>query len=112
MEETKRHIFDIDADYIEISIVVPFEGTPIYEEFTKGNSVDIKVLGSDSYNHIYKNYSKISSEQLQKFRKQTLFKYYTRPKYIIKKLAKVKSFGVLLNYFKYGLRMIKNTLSG
>lgn len=110
LEETKRHIFDIDADYIEISIVVPFEGTPIYEEFTKGNSVDIKVLGSDSYNHIYKNYSKISSEQLQKFRKQTLFKYYTRPKYIIKKLAKVKSFGVLLNYFKYGLRMIKNTL--
>ena len=110
LEETKRHIFDIDADYIEISIVVPYEGTPVFKELTKEKKTDIKVLGSDSYNHIYKNYSKIPGEQLQKFRKQTLFKYYTRPKYIISKIAKVKSFDILLNYFKYGLRMIKNTL--
>ena len=33
LEATKKHIFDTDADYIEISVVIPYLRTPIYEEF-------------------------------------------------------------------------------
>lgn len=110
LKETRRHIFDIDADYIEISVVVPFKGTPIFNELKENKDKNINILGSDSYNHICKNYAKLPIERLQKFRQQTLLQYYVRPKYIIKKITSVKSFGVLLNYAKYGLRMIKNII--
>ena len=90
--------------------VVPYYRTQIYEEYVgeKGELSDI--IGSDSYHNIYKKYSKLSPEYLQKYRKNILFKYYTRPKYIFKKICAAKSPAVVCNYIKYGLRMIKNTL--
>ena len=111
LEATRRHIWNINADYIEISIVVPFTGTPIFEEYVKNKKQNIEILGRDSYKNICKNFAKLSCEQLQSFRKQTLFQYYIRPQYIIKKLMSIKSFGILFNYLKYGLRMIKNIIT-
>ncbi len=111
LEEVKKHIFDIDADYIEISVVVPFYRTPLYEELIKNQQTLPDILGSDSYNHIYKKYSKLSPERLEKFKKQVLLSYYLRPKYIFGKLSSIKSIGVLFNYIKYGCRMLKNTFT-
>ena len=110
LEATKKHIFDTDADYIEISVVIPYLRTPIYEEFIGDIEETPEILGFDAYNHIYEKYAKLSPKYLQKFRKHILLKYYTRPKYIIKKLFSIKSLPVLKNYIQYGLRLLKNTL--
>ena len=45
-------------------------------------------------------YGKIPAEKLSEFRKKTLLQYYTRPSYIIKKLSKINSLPVFMNYVK------------
>lgn len=118
--ETKKHIFDIDADYIELAIAVPFRHTELFNMMTpevqgsddnKDNYLGIKVLGRDSFRNTIWNNKYLSGEKLQKFRKNILKSYYTRPSYIYRKLtSKTLTFGVFLNYVKYGLRLLKNTL--
>ena len=108
--QTKKHIFEINADYIEIAIIVPFLNTPIYNGLKNGNIDLPDVTGHDSFNNIYKNCGKIPAEKLLAFRKNTLLQYYTRPSYIIKKLSEINSFPVFMNYVKYGFRVLKNSL--
>ena len=110
LKEVKKHIFDVDADYIEISILVPYIGTPIHDEYLERVGSDINVFGSDSFGNVFKNFAQLSAEQLQKFRKNTLIRFYLRPKYIFKKLMSVRSVGTFSNYIKYGFRMLKNSL--
>ena len=111
LEATRKHIFDINADYIEISVIVPYYKTPIYSQIygdVKAENDDI--LGHDSYNNIVKNYSKLSNEELMKYKKDVVIKFYLRPSYILKRLLSVKSFAVLNNYIHYGCRMLKNVI--
>ncbi len=111
IEETKKHIFELDADYIEISVVVPYYKTPVYEELFFDKEIDISdILGHDSYKNITNSISKLSSKQLLKFKKDIALKFYLRPSYIIKKFKQIKSPLVLKNYIYYGFRMIKNSI--
>lgn len=110
LEQVKKHIFVINADYIEISVVVPFPNTPIYNELVEKNAELPDITGFDSYHIIYKKYGKLPAEKIEEFRKKTLLQYYTRPSYIFKKLIKITSPSVFMNYVKYGLRMLKNSL--
>ena len=111
LADVKKHVFEVDADYIEISIVVPFLKTPLYEEYIERIGTELNVLGADSYQNIFKGFSQLSSDELQKFRKNTLISFYLRPKYILKKLRQIKNMGIFLNYLKYGFRILKNYFS-
>jgi len=111
LQQVKKHIFEVNADYIEISIVVPFPNTPIYNELVAKSTDLPDITGYDSYNNIYEKYGKIPAEKLSEFRKKTLLQYYTRPSYIVKKLLKITSPAVFMNYVRYGLKMLKNSFS-
>ena len=111
LADVKKHIFEVDADYIEISIVVPFLKTPIYNEYIEKHGENINVFGTDSYQNIFKGFSLLTAEELQNFRKNTLISFYLRPKYIWKKLSKIRNMGIFINYMKYGFRMLKNYFS-
>ena len=50
----------------------------------------------------------LSKEEVLSLRKKALISFYLRPVYIIKTLSTIKSFKSLLNYIKYGLRLLKN----
>jgi len=110
LKAVKKHIFDVNADYIEISIVVPFPNTPIYNELIEKSTELPDITGYDSFNKIYEKYGKIPAKKLSEFRKKTLFQYYTRPSYIWKKLSRINSLPVFMNYLKYGLKLLKNSL--
>lgn len=110
LKQVKKHIFDVDADYIEISILVPYLGTPIHDEYIERVGSDVNVFGADSYKNAFKDFAQLSAEELQEFRKNTLIRFYLRPKYIFKKLMSVRSVGTFSNYVKYGFRMLKNSL--
>ena len=106
-------IFKIDADYIELSIVTPFKGTEIYEYVTtkEGLKKDA-MLGKDSFKISTTGTEFLSIKQLRNFRKNVILKYHLRPSYIFKKLTdKNLTLKLLLNYTKYGLRLLKNVVS-
>lgn len=110
LKETEKHIFEVDADYIEISIVVPYYKTPIYKELYSETSQNPDILGHDSHHIVVENRAGIPSAILTKYRKKLIYKYYLRPKYIIRQLKTITSLSVLKNYVCYGLRLLKNLI--
>jgi len=106
LEETKKLMFELDTDFIELSILVPFKGAEIYEKCKCSD-----VLGTDSFKNITSVSKYLTKEELEKFRKKTLIKYHLRPKYILNKLSdKTLKPALFFNYVKYGLRLLKNNL--
>ena len=111
LQQTKKLMFELDTDFIELSIATPFKGSELYsmlyEKLDKGE----KVLGKDSFKHSTIGTTYISMEDLVKFRKDTILQYHLRLSFIFKKIFnKNLTFEVFLNYIKYGFRMLKNIL--
>lgn len=107
---TKKLIFKLDTDFIEVSIVTPFRGTRLYSMLEKDKTN--AVLGKDSFKYVISTDKSISTEELVKYRKDLILKYHLRIKYILKKLSDEKlTLELLFNYIKYGIRLIKNHLS-
>lgn len=108
LKETENLIFKLNTDFIEISIVTPFKQTELYKIMYQNENNGKNVLGKDSFKNINSGTNCVSKNQLKKYRKNLILKYYMRPKYILKKLTdKNLSFELLKNYIKYGLRLIK-----
>ena len=109
IEDTRKLIFDLDTDFIELSIATPFKGSELYKMVYHDIDEGKSVLGKDSFKYSTIGTKFVSQEYLEKTRKDILLKYHTRPSFIIKKLFNKKlTFAVLCNYFKYGIRMLKN----
>ncbi len=108
IEETKKHIFKLNPDFIEISLALPFYGTELYDMCKEQNLLDKSVLGSDFFYASMAHTPYFTTQELLKIRKNILSRFYTRPSYIAKKvLTSIKSPKVILNYFKYGFKLLR-----
>lgn len=109
IELTKKHIFELDPDFIEIHVALPYYGTQLYEECAKEQVLEKNVLGSDYFNSSTRGTKYIPMEELIAIRKRIMLQYYIRPSYLAKKvLYSITKPVILKNYMKYGLRLIKN----
>ncbi len=109
LEQTKKLMFELDTDFIELSIATPFKGSELYSMLYDKLDNGQNVLGKDSFKYSTIGTEYLSQEELETFRKNTIIKYHLRPKYILKKLFSKDLTPVLFcNYVKYGFRMIKN----
>jgi anaerobic magnesium-protoporphyrin IX monomethyl ester cyclase len=112
IEETKKHIYELDCEFLELHIAVPYFGTNLYAEINKENLLDDTPLGKDYFNKPTKGTKFLTSSELSSFRKSLLFKYHARPSYIGKKiLYGANDIRKLKNYFKYGSKLIKNIIT-
>lgn len=110
LEETKKAIFKNNTDFIEVHIATPFIGTELYKMINE-NTSSKNVYGKNHFDFEYKYFTDIDSKYVSDLRKKITLKYYTRPTYIIKKcLNALKTPKILVNYIKYGLRLVKNSL--
>jgi len=111
LEKTKNLMFKTDADFIELHIATPFYGTKLYEIAKQEGLIDEDVLGKDYFNAPTIGTKYLSIKEIQDFRNKTLLKYHLRFGYIFRKLSSaILKPKVILNYFKYGIKMIKNIL--
>lgn len=116
--ETKEHIRDtvnfakeLDCDYIEFQIAVPFEGTELYEMVKGTDLLKESVIGHDSLTNPVIKTHYLTTEELFKLKTQAVKEYYLRPAFVIRTLKNIKDFNEFANYTKYGLRMVKNLTS-
>ena len=110
LNETKKLMFELDTDFIELSVVTPFKGSELYSVLFENEECGKNVLGKDSFKNTMGTKS-LSEKELIEFRKRVILEYHLRPKYILKKLLnKNLSFKLLKNYAVYGFRMLKNIL--
>ncbi len=105
---TLEFIFDIDPDFIEVHIAMPYFGTELYSQCQQHNTVNAAAWGNDYFSPNTTGTEFVSMEEIQKIRNKYLLKFYLRPKYLIKKVFYCISKPVVLkNYIKHGLKLLK-----
>lgn len=109
IKATKKLMFTMKPDFVEITLALPFYGTPLYDMAKEQNLLAQSVLGSDFFHSSLKGTAHLSTAELMKLRRNILLQYYLRPTYILKKMGEcVKQPKVFLNYVKYGIKLIVN----
>jgi len=110
LETTKKHIYAINADYIEIHIALPYYGTKLYDLCRQAETLKKDTLGYDYYNSSTTGTEYLSMDEVIEFRRKTIREYYLRPIYILQKLQDcVMHPYKFWNYAKYALHMIGQT---
>jgi len=111
LDETYNHIFEIDADFIEVHVSVPYFGTELYDVTKESGLLNGSIIGTDYFHASTSGTKFVSSNDLLKFRKNLLLKYHLRPIYVLRKLKEaILNPGKLMNYFRFGSRLILNNL--
>lgn len=104
VKETVSLLHNLDLDYVVVNVIVPYPGSPIYYEMKKRGLIKNKDWDK------YVPYGEIpcwrtenfSEFDLVKMQKKIMLGFYFRPKYIIKKLRKIKN----LKEFVYHLKIL------
>lgn len=116
--ETKKDIEDsielakrLDPNYVHFTIFCPYPGSFIYKEGLKKG-----IIKKDVWKEFAQNPKEdfelpfweenFSREELQEMLVQCYKTFYVRPEYIIKNLAKIRSYGELKRKVKAGLSVI------
>lgn len=111
LEATRKHIFALDNDFLELHIAIPYYGTRLNEIAREEGLVPETVLGKDYFNAPTVGTAQLSMEEIEAFRKKTLLDFHLRPSYIARKLKQAGGNPKILgNYTRFGLRLLKNTL--
>lgn len=105
--KTLKFIFDIDPDFIEVHIAMPYFGTELYSQCLQYNTVNSAAWGNDYFSPNTIGTQTVSMEEIQKIRNEYLIRFYLRPKYITKKVLHCLHNPIILkNYIKHGLKLL------
>ncbi|MEA4856013.1 SDR family oxidoreductase [Solidesulfovibrio sp.] len=111
LEATRKHIFELDNDFLELHIAIPYYGTRLNEIAREEGLLPGTVLGKDYFNAPTVGTTRLSMEEIEAFRKKTLLDFHLRPTYIGRKLLQAGGNPkIVANYARFGLRLLKNTL--
>jgi len=111
LDATARHIYDIDADFIELHIAVPYYGTELYHIAKQAGVLADTVIGKDYFHAATTGTRHLGSAELVEFRRRLLLGYHLRPRYLARKMRDViERPAVLYNYARFGSRLILNNL--
>ncbi len=106
---TKKLVLENDPDFIEVTIALPFYGTPMYETCKKEGLLAKSVLGSDFFHSSTKGTMHLTIDEVMKLRKDILLSFYLRPQYILRKMKEcITQPSVFVQYVKYGLKLVVN----
>lgn len=106
---TKKLVLETDPDFIEVTIALPFYGTPMYEICKKEGLLAKSVLGSDFFHSSTKGTMHLTIDEVMKLRKDILLSFYLRPQYILRKMKEcITQPSVFVQYVKYGLKLVVN----
>ena len=103
----------LNPDYITVSITTPFPATDLYDLGLKQG-----LIKKDYWQEFAKNPTpnfsaplwteNLTKKELIDILKKSYKSFYRRPKYIIKKISEIRSFGELARKTKAGLKILKS----
>lgn len=111
LSDTYNLMRELDCDFIEVHIAMPFEGTELNAVCRQLGLIGDPPIG---YNYFSNPYGRgtlyLSKDRLIEFRKKMIRSHYLRASYIYRTLESCRSLKECLNYSKYGLRLLANIL--
>lgn len=110
-ELTRKAMLKNNTDFIEVHLATPFVGTEFYEMLHQEGRISDEIYGKSHFEYINCVNKNLNPEDVEKFRKKIVLEYYLRPDYIFKKISQsILKPKILYNYFRYGIRLVKNTI--
>ncbi|MCL2605992.1 MAG: radical SAM protein [Coriobacteriia bacterium] len=117
LAQTRKHVFKLNPDYLEIHIALPYWGTQLQVLHSQSGTLEDYVVNQpvfmDNFESSITGVRNITIDQLRNYRKYTLLAFYLRPKYLYTRLAPtIKNPRATLSYIRYGWKLISNLLRG
>lgn len=97
---------ELDPDYAQFSLTTPFPGTELYKTCDKWGKLDMDFKKYNVWMPVFLPKGYDSVEQLQSIHRSAFRRFYMRPKYILKRIYKIRSLNDLKRNLN-GLKMIK-----
>lgn len=105
VKETIRFAIELDSDYSEFHLAVPFPGTELYNIVLKEGLLEGDFQGYDHSLPVARTFF-LSREDLVKWRRKAIYKFYFRPQYIARTLIHSPSPVSLLSYLRFAFERI------
>ena len=113
-EETFKDSVDLacelDPDFVEFFYAYPFHGTEFYDIAVEEGLLQPGELPAEGYNHAALPTLHLSKERLESLRHEALRRFYLRPRFILRTLARCRSGKELSNYVRYGVKQLVDLL--
>ncbi|MEN8221159.1 MAG: radical SAM protein [Pseudomonadota bacterium] len=107
LEATRQHMFENDADFIELHLAVPYHSTPLYDIAKQEGLINGTIVGKDYFNAPTLGTKYLKVKELEEFRRNTLLKYHLRWSYVTRRLGDAaRRPKILKNYMRFGTRLI------
>lgn len=110
-KQTADFAVELSPDFLEVFYAYPFQGTELYEIALREGLLEPGQFPVDSYSRPAIPSLNFSIEQLSHMRRQMLRRFYLRPGYILRTLARTRSPKVFASYVKYGTRQLVDLLT-
>ena len=105
---TLKFTTEIDPDFIEVHIAMPYYGTELYSQCKTYNTIKCEAWGNDYFSPNTIGTCEVPMKKIDELRKKYLLRFYLRPKYILKKVIYcLTAPAVFKNYFKHGIKLLK-----
>ncbi len=109
--DTLEFMFEIDPDFVEVHIAMPYYGTDLFLQCKEYDTVRTSAWGKDYFSPNTSGTQTVSIEEIQRIRNRYLLRFYLRPGYIFKKVVNCLNNPVVLkSYIKHGLKLLKTSL--
>ena len=111
-EDVKKTIdfaFELDPDFIEIHLALPFRGTELRRQCEEAGLIRESEIGKDYFSVSATGTKTVSPERLAEIRRKALVRFYARPSHAFRLIAgSIRSPKTLAGYAKYGIRLLRN----
>lgn len=109
IKDTFNLMKELDCDFIEVHIAMPFEGTELNITCKEIGLINGSPIGYNYFSNPYIGGTLyLGREQLVELRKKMIRSHYLRLAYIYRTLRNCRSIRECFNYFRYGLRLVTN----
>ena len=106
--DTLRFMFEIDPDFIEVHIAMPYYGTQLYAESNAYHTIKTAAWGSDYFFPNTIGTQTVPMADIQKMKRRFVLGFYLRPKYILRKMAEgLRNPMIAKNYIVHGFKLLR-----
>lgn len=105
VRETIRFSLELDSDYAEFHLAVPFPGTELYEIVLREELLEGDFQGYDHSLPVARTFL-LSREDLVKWRRKAIYKFYFRTRYIARTLIHSPSLTSFISYLRFAFERI------
>lgn len=105
VRETIRFALELDSDYAEFHLAVPFPGTELYDIVLEEGLLEGDFQGYDHSLPVARTFH-LSREELVKWRRRAIYKFYLRPQYIARTILNSPTPASLISYLRFAFERI------